>query len=161
YGTSNELLSLNGQSYTYNTLLQLTRITASGMDLQYRYSATQNNGKITSQYDAISGEEVTYAYDSLNRLASAQTSWSDCNDSAHPAWGQSYAYDGFGNLTDQNVTRCSAPEMHVTYSASTNRQTGDVADANGNIGYYLYDVENRITSNSPGLASFQYSYAPG
>ena len=34
-------------------------------------SATQNNGKITSQTDSVSGEQVVYAYDALNRLASA------------------------------------------------------------------------------------------
>ena len=33
--------------------------TPGGMDLRCGYSATQNNGNITSQYDAISGEEVT------------------------------------------------------------------------------------------------------
>ena len=31
----------------------------------------QNNGKIISQTDNISGEQVVYAYDALNRLASA------------------------------------------------------------------------------------------
>jgi hypothetical protein len=60
-------------------------------------------------------------------------------------WGQSYTYDGFGNLTDQSVIKGSASTMHVTYNAANNRQTGDVADANGNIGSnYVYDVGNRL-----------------
>ena len=72
--------------------------------------ATQNNGKITSQTDVVSGEQVVYTYDALNRLASAQTT-------ANPnvtQWGQGYNYDGFGNLTDQNVILGSAPIEQVT-----------------------------------------------
>ena len=30
--------------------------------------AGTNNGKISSMYNAVSGETVTYTYDSLNRL---------------------------------------------------------------------------------------------
>jgi hypothetical protein len=55
---------------------QLTQIsdadyTGSKLNITYNYSSTQNNGKITSQTDNISGEQVVYAYDALNRLASA------------------------------------------------------------------------------------------
>jgi hypothetical protein len=51
------------------------------MDMEYRYTTGQNNGRITQSKDWISGEEVTYAYDSLQRLISAQAkeprqSWS-------------------------------------------------------------------------------------
>jgi hypothetical protein len=51
------------------------------MDMEYRYTAGQNNGRIAQSKDWISGEEVTYAYDSLQRLISAQAreprqSWS-------------------------------------------------------------------------------------
>ena len=67
------------------------------LNRQYAYSPTQNNGKITSQTDVLSGEQIVYTYDALNRLASAETT------SGSPQWGQSYNYDGFGNLTDQNV----------------------------------------------------------
>jgi len=35
--------------------------------------AGPDNGKISSQYNAISGETVQYVYDSLNRLSSAPT----------------------------------------------------------------------------------------
>jgi hypothetical protein len=60
-------------------------------------------------------------------------------------WGQRYIYDGFGNVTDQNVIKGSAPTMHVAYNVATNRQTGDAAEANGNIGpNYIFDIENRV-----------------
>ena len=39
------------------------------MDMQYNYTAGQNNGRIASSQDYISGETVQYAYDGLLRLA--------------------------------------------------------------------------------------------
>jgi len=117
-----------------------------------------------SQTDNISGEQVVYAYDALNRLASA--------GATSGTWGQSYSYDGFGNLQNQTVTAGSAPSLSVVYNASNNRQTTDCADANGNIfgniagggscgsisPSYSYDVTNRIVSVAGGV---QYGYAPG
>jgi hypothetical protein len=37
------------------------------MHLEYRFSATNNDGRITSMKDHVTGEDVTYQYDSLNR----------------------------------------------------------------------------------------------
>jgi YD repeat-containing protein len=48
-----------------------------------------NNGRISQSIDGV-GQTVNYTYDSLNRLATAQAT--------NGAWGQSYSYDGFGNL---------------------------------------------------------------
>ena len=124
-----------------------------------------NNGKIQSQTDAISGETVTYTYDSLNRLATAenQTGFS-------PSWGQSFTYDGFGNLTGTSVIKGSAPTMAATYDVN-NHAGGE--DANGNPGYVpapaqvtgasaVYDVENRLGTVSEGYTLLMnYSYAPG
>ena len=45
----------------------------SALNIQYGCTATQNNGKITSQSDVMSGEQIAYTYDALNRIASAQT----------------------------------------------------------------------------------------
>lgn len=103
---------------------------------------------------------MLYTYDSLNRLATAQTAGAG-------GWGQSYTFDGFGNLTDQTVIKGSAPGMSVAYSASTNRQTGDTADANGNILgsatpslQNVFDIENRMTAPGGG-ATMRYSYDAG
>ena len=79
-------------------------------------------------------------------------------------WGQSYNYDGFGNLTDQNVIKGSAPEMHFAYSAATNRITNDIADANGNLFsaglmYYGYDIENRLVRTAT-YGGLTYAYDP-
>jgi RHS repeat-associated protein len=162
YDPASRLLSITGQYYegrSYNPMGQLIALSNNAGSMAYSYSATQNNGKITSATD-ISGEQVVYTYDSLNRLASA-TATSN-------AWGQSYSYDGFGNLTDQIVTAGSAPALSTGYNASTNQQPSDCADANGNVNgaggpfcstVYVYDVSNRIVSLP--ASSTQYAYAPG
>ncbi len=68
-----------------------------------------NNGKISSQYDAISGETVTYAYDSLNRLLSASGS----------GWNQSFGYDGFGNLVSK--TGSNSPPLSISVGGIRSR----------------------------------------
>ncbi len=54
--------------------------------------------------------------------------------------------------------------MHVTYNASNNRQSGDSADANGNILYNgssstIYDLDNRMVQ--PGGTAVDYAYDAG
>jgi YD repeat-containing protein len=102
YGLSGELLTLNQETRTCNSRRQLTNITVSGgtLNIDYRYSPNQNNGQITQQKDWISGEEVTYTYDTLQRLIGAVTTDS--------SWGQAFTYDGFGNRTSASVTKGSA-----------------------------------------------------
>ena len=179
YGPANELLTITGGNYinawagetrSYNSLKQLTGILAYNspgpVSISYNYPATGNNGKIVSQTDDVSGETVTYAYDALNRLAAAATQ-ADISAS----WGQSFSYDGFGNLTNVNVTLGTAPTLLASYDPGTNHPNaaGLNVDANGNPGYIpvpadggtnfvaLYDVENRLVS----VAGTLYSYAPG
>ena len=103
YGPANELLSINyygaTETRTYNSLLQLTHITTTGngltgVNLAYNFPTGSNNGKVSSITDALSGETVTYQYDSLNRLISA----------AGSGWTQTQTYDGFGNLTQRTGT---------------------------------------------------------
>ena len=138
----------------YNSLYQLTRLTAStGMDIEYRYSATQNNGKITQMKNWISGEEVTYQYDAIQRLSSATTTG--------PEWGLSFAYDGFGNRTSQSVTKGSAPTSSLSYDLN-NHVVGYGYDANGNMTSMpgqtglAYDSTNRLTTAS----GETYAYTP-
>ena len=150
----------------YNVRLQLTRLTVAGqMDLDYRYSPTQNNGRITQMKDYVSGEEVSYAYDSLNRLISAVTTG--------PEWGQNYSYDGFGNMAAQTVTKGTAPQWTLGINQATNRIVTDgfSYDANGNLtqmpnstGFtdLTYDAENRLSQAVDPNASNRYEqYAYG
>ena len=80
YGTANELTGITGTSYassysetrTYNSIKQLIRVNSSGLDIEYNYSTTVNNGEIQSQTDMVSGEQISYSYDVLNRLVSGR-----------------------------------------------------------------------------------------
>ena len=161
YGPGNEMLTMSGnvnETRTYNSMRQLKQVYNGAINFSYNYPSSNNNGKIASQTDNVSAEQVVYSYDALNRLATATaTSY---------AWGQSYSYDGFGNLTGQTVTYGSAP----SYSASPNPSTNAVGstDANGNASYInisgtnlpaTYDVSNRLVS--VGYGNISYGYAPG
>ena len=78
----------------------------------------------------MSGEEVTYTYDCLNRLIGAMTTG--------PEWGNSYTYDGWGNLTAKTVTKGSAPSWSNAVDPATNRLVGQLYDAAGNNGWPEY-----------------------
>jgi RHS repeat-associated protein len=107
------------------------------------------------------GERLRADVESRARLISAVTTG--------PEWGQSYAYDGFGNRTSVTVTKGTAPSGNLTYDGMTNRITnsGFSYDANGNLtatpgGITMgYDAENRLAwHHGPGLNEY-YGYGPG
>lgn len=54
-----------------------------------------------SELNTVTGEEITYQYDSLNRLVSAVTT----DNPNVTQWGQQFVYDGFGNLQQKNVIK--------------------------------------------------------
>jgi len=115
----------------------------------YNYPTGSNNGKIASTSDAISGETVTYAYDSLNRLISASGT----------GWSQTQAYDGFGNLTGRTGTgAASGTTISTPVNAATNQLSGYTYDNNGNLisTGYTYDVENRIEYANAGGVQYFY-----
>ena len=126
-----------------------------------RRPAGQNNGRITQFNDGITGEVVNYTYDALNRLIAATTS-----NSSGPVWGESYTYDGFGNLLSKVPTQGTAPQVYTGVNSATNQVTP--VDANGNwLGSNplpnAWDVENRIVfSGATDSASnwVTYSYDP-
>ena len=95
-----ELYNWGTETRQYNANGQFTRLSGMVIDIEYRYTAGQNNGRIAQSKDWVSGEEVSYRYDSLNRLIGAMTTG--------PQWGNSYTYDGWGNLTAKTVTKGSA-----------------------------------------------------
>ncbi len=161
------------ETHTYNSMLQLTNIASSSpypsgaqLNMTYAYSTTQNNGRIVSSVDAVSGENVSYTYDSLNRLIAAATS-----GTTGVQWGDSYSYDGFGNLTSKVVTKGTAPQVYPQVNSATNqaRMSGDYGfDANGNwLGaggsqINTWNVENQLiaTGGSPSNGDPTYTYDP-
>jgi YD repeat-containing protein len=141
---------VNAETRVYNALGQLTSLTSGALRFEYDFSATQNDGRITTQRTFSSGtqiESIGYSYDSLNRLSSA---------TAVGQWSASYGYDGFGNLLSVTPTGSGPSSLSVTVSAATNRVSGWTYDSNGNVtampGFTgTYDIENRLkeaTKNS-------------
>jgi RHS repeat-associated protein len=161
YGPGGEMTRFGTETRAYNGLGQLTRITKPGaMDLEYRYSATANDGRITSQKDWVSGEEVVYQYDSLKRLIRAE--------SVGPEWGQSFTYDGWGNMRAMSVVKGIAPVMATTADPATNRLGAWGYDANGNATSLpgattlnlTYDAANRVLHAADGGSVDEwYAYA--
>jgi RHS repeat-associated protein len=106
----------------------------------------------------ISGEEVTYQYDSLERLTSAVTTG--------PEWGLSFSYDGFGNRTAQSVTKGSAPTSYTPVNPANNRLSAFSYDLNGNMTSLpsvtlSYDVDNRLSwAYHASNGSESYGYDP-
>ena len=163
YGPADEMLTMTASTFnetrSYNANLQLTEL-VSGVSVhrKYNYSATQNNGQITSQQDLVSGETISYQYDSLKRLVQASAA-----GDPSASWAQNFGYDGFGNLT--NKTSTNAPQLSVAVDWATNRvQSFAGYDANGNMtGYagdgYSYDLQNRmIQASVSGAGTVIYGY---
>jgi RHS repeat-associated protein len=113
FSTRNSGGTYDTANYTYNSRGQLTQQTGRGANIEYRYSATANDGRLTSRKDNISGEEISYQYDELGRLIAAATT--------DASWGLSWTYDGFGNRLARNVTKGTAPTVSLTVDPATNR----------------------------------------
>jgi YD repeat-containing protein len=154
YGPAGEMLTMTGvvnESRGYNSRLQLTSFNG----VSYGYGAS-NNGRIASE--TVSGETVVYQYDELNRLIKAETQGD--------VWGREFTYDGFGNLTNKQVTKGSAPSMSVPVDGATNRAHGYAYDANGNQLWtntqtLSYDYDNRIAwVDNRNFTGRMYGYDP-
>ncbi|MBZ5610117.1 MAG: RHS repeat-associated core domain-containing protein [Acidobacteriia bacterium] len=122
-----------------------------GINVTYNYPTGSNNGKVSSVSDALSGETVTYQYDSLNRLISA----------AGSGWTQTQSYDGFGNLTGRVGTgTAQSTSMSTPADATTNRLSGYSYDANGNqlSTGNVFDAENRLAFANISGGMVEYFY---
>ena len=150
YNPANQLLGISYfgtvESRQYNNLNQMTNLTVGSDAITYTFPAGTNNGKISQQSDSVSGETVTYQYDSLNRLLSA---------SSNQGWSETYGFDGFGNLVSKTPTG-GAPTLSQAVDVTTNQIVGQTYDANGNqtSGGYAYDAENRLLT----ATGVQYGY---
>jgi YD repeat-containing protein len=152
YGVRGEMTSLTWgggsttmtESRTYNVLGQMTRMTVQNQsatkytDIEYAFSSTANNGRATYTKDWMSGEQVNYTYDSLNRLIRAETAGTG-------GWGNEYVFDGVGNLADKVWLKGTAPTATPAAHPATNRIIGE-----------SYDIENRLITWDNGTF---YGYA--
>lgn len=143
----------------------------------YNYGA-QNNGNVLSIVNnKDTNRTQTFNYDNLNRLISAQNTGTDCSittvNGKTAYWGNSYGYDGWGNLLSKSITKCGAEHLQLMPNALNRAdngqapQNGQVPSANyqydaaGNMIWdatenvaLTYDQENRIT----GAGGFTYTY---
>ena len=147
YNWAGQRLTLNGETRSYNSLLQLVRIQNSGFDEEYIYQAGQNNGRIVKSIDHVRGETVDYTYDPLNRLLNAEEE--------NGKWGNAFSYDGWGNMNGQTFT----PGYAATPGTVTPPGPHS-GDANGNTGTGTWDVENRLISTGPLYSPQNYWYDP-
>jgi len=161
----------------FDPLYQMTRQRTTGRsaqgvfgttltDIEYVFPATGNNGRISRRKNNISGQDVSYGYDALNRLAGATNSGSG-------AWAQTFKHDGFGNLREQDATAGVAPDILLDVNMSNNRMSsaGWGYDANGNTtsmpvlgggtATMGYDVDNRLVTWFKGtVGTEEYRYLP-
>lgn len=155
----------------YNSRLEVTSTSATvgsatAQSLTFDYaSPTGNNGTITSiQNNAPSGIGESFTYDSLDRILTAATS----TTSGAGCWGNSFGPvgppppgppdDAWSNLTQINVTQCTAGSLSVIASSASNQvtTTGYLYDLSGNMTQeasaftytYQYDAENHLTQAS-------------
>ncbi len=91
------------------------------MDMSYRYTAGQNNGRTTQAYDGVLNQTTNYTYDALNRLSTASI--------VETGTGGQMSYEGFGNLTGMNGAAV------WTHDPATNRVavSGWSYDGNGRV----------------------------
>jgi RHS repeat-associated protein len=169
YNAANQLLGMtyNGIAETrgYNVLNQLTSLSAQENattveNLTYNYPTGTNNGKISYMSNALSGEKISYTYDSLNRMIAASDSIGQTVQ-----WAEGYTFDPFGNLTAKAVTGGTqgGPSLSVAISQVNNQIETYYYDANGN-GLFgnatAYDVENHVSGGgwSNGAPVVDYGY---
>ena len=160
---------------SFNSRLFFTgaKASTSSATAQYLSLSYNNNGTVSSiQNNVTSGLSESFTYDSLDRILSAATSAT----SGAGCWGQSFGPSGtppagppddrWSNLTEINVTQCTASSLSVIASSSTNQVTTtgygyDVVGnmtADGRTGYaYTFDAENHMTQAS-GTPSGTWTY---
>jgi RHS repeat-associated protein len=168
-------------SFSYNKRLQPLTMSASTssqtvFSIGYDFHAGNgmagtgtDNGNvygITNYKDSTRSQSFTY--DALNRVLTAQNSGTNCAtmtvNSKTKYWGNSYAYDAWGNLLGKTITKCGAENLSLTADAHNwihASGTDYQYDAAGNMTFdataslsYNFDQENRIT----GAAGYTYTY---
>jgi RHS repeat-associated protein len=117
------------------------------------YNPPANNGsvgQIANNRDSTRTQNFTY--DSLNRIASGQSSGTQ--------WGETFTIDAWGNLTNEAGITGKTNHEGLSTSALTNNQlSGFGYDAAGNMTSngstsYVYDAENRLVWTS----GYRYIY---
>ena len=135
-------------------------------DLNYSYTYVDANGHNNGNVVQIANGDwhrlQYFTYDSLNRIASAQTAATNQNayqgdNSIAYCWGEQFGYDPWGNLlsissVSSSYTGCTQESLSVAVNTK-NQIIGNTYDAAGNLYIaqpgnvlYTYDAENHLTA---------------
>ena len=159
---------------TYNNRLQPNELKASSaggnaFDITYNFVDSVSLGNaghvygITNNLDTTRSQ--TFAYDALNRIASAQTTSTHSTSATH-CWGETYTVDAWGNLTaiaattNSAYTGCTQESGFTKTADNLNHLFGFGYDVSGNttsdgvVTNYLWDGESQLKS----AAGVTYSY---
>jgi len=136
------------------------------LDISYNFNPGTDNGNVISIANNIdSMRSQTFAYDTLNRLSTAQTN-ATYSTSSTKCWGEQYSYDPWGNLLgtgwpSSSYASCTQESPGPGGAVLANNQLSvDTYDAAGNItampngSTYSYDAENHLLST----AGVNYTY---
>ncbi len=133
-------------------------------------------GSLSSAYGATTRwSSGSYVYDGSGDVVKAGTSWFIYNEVSRIKTGtvftgstgggtqkqQTFTYDPYGNLT--NIAGNPDPGRSTPTSATTNRLTGGIYDAAGNLtawngATYAYDGFNMMTQMLNGTEDWRYMY---
>jgi hypothetical protein len=111
---------------------------------------------VKQRKDNAADDAVNYTYNGLGQLIKAETTSTE--------WGQSFVFDGFGNLTQQVQTKGNPPSPTLNVNPANNRVTGTGIsyDAAGNMtstqygGSMTYDLANRL-AGVYGMSNLHYT----
>lgn len=131
----------------------LTQATSGASEIAFSYSYNKN-GYITGEVRKENGTTTsTYAYDALGQLTSFLQS---------TGYGEQYAYDKAGNMTEKVLTGTDGIETALKMSYNKANQLTGMANGKDKIAYQ-YDkngsmVEKALSSQSYGKLTDSYAY---
>ena len=142
-------------AYSYDSVGNLlTQATSGTSDIAFGYSYNKN-GYITGEVRTENGQttENTYAYDALGQLTSFLQS---------TGYGEQYAYDKAGNMTEKVLTGTDGIETALKMSYNKGNQLTTMVNGKDKIAY-TYDkngsmVTKVLTSQAYGKLTDAYAY---
>jgi len=113
-------------------------------NLTWNANGSLSQHAITDPFNSANTQTCAYQHDDLSRI-----SQTDCGSGG---WGQSFAYDPFGNITKNVLSGHTGNSFQPTYSSATNRMTAlpgftPTYDSNGNV---LNDSSHQYAPDAEG-----------
>jgi RHS repeat-associated protein len=148
-------------TYAYDSSDRLIQAIKPNGVLGYAYDLANNVISVTTG----SGTNVTYAYDSLNRLSSVSDAATGVSNYGYDNVGNllnltypnglshAYTYNKKNQLTNLAAARGTTPIAGYSYTLDQTGRRQSVADLGGRVATYTYDKVYRLTSEAVAGAS--------